>query len=239
MVVYKITNLVNKKVYIGQTIQSIKDRLNHHFRANKATPLYRAHLKYGRESFSIEVIDTALTIDELNEKEIYWIEFYKSTEYDIGYNLMSGGGNKGRHSEESKKKMSETHKANMTDERKQLISERTKEGMTEEVRKRLSEIKAGIKQSPELIEKRAAARIGYKWTEESKRKSSETQKGRKKSPEQIEKVRKALLGRKRTPEAIEKTAAANRGRKATPEQREKYRKAALLREAKRRENRES
>jgi len=239
MVIYKITNKLNNKVYIGQTVQSLKDRLNHHFRSSPNSPMFRARKKHGKENFSIEEIDTAQTLEELNEKEIYWIAFYHSTNREKGYNLMSGGGNKGKHSEESKKKMSESHKAGMTEERKNLISEKTKLGMTEEVRKKISEVQKGRKHSAELIEKRIAPRRGYKWTEESKKKSSETQKGRKKTPEQIEKVASKLRGRKQSPEVIEKRRLANIGRKATPEQREKYRQAALKREAKRRENREN
>ena len=115
MRIYKITNTQNTKVYIGQTVQKLSDRLNHHFRANPESVMYRAGAKHGRENFTIEEIDSASSIEELNEKEIYWIAFYNSTDRSKGYNLMSGGGNKGSHSEESNLKMSKSQKASMTE----------------------------------------------------------------------------------------------------------------------------
>ena len=82
MWIYKITNIQNNKVYIGQTIRPIKDRLNRHI--NDAlhnildTHFARAIRKYGKESFIIEEIDTASSQEELNQKEQYWIRYYDS-----------------------------------------------------------------------------------------------------------------------------------------------------------------
>lgn len=82
MWIYKITNIQNNKVYIGQTIRPIKQRINRHF--NDAlnnildTHFARAIRKYGKENFIIEEIDTAQTQDELNRKEQYWIQYYNS-----------------------------------------------------------------------------------------------------------------------------------------------------------------
>ena len=82
MWIYKITNIQNNKVYIGQTIRPIKQRINRHF--NDAlnnildTHFARAIRKYGKENFIIEEIDTAQTQDELNKKEQYWIQYYNS-----------------------------------------------------------------------------------------------------------------------------------------------------------------
>lgn len=71
--------------------------------------MYKAFNKHGYENFTIDIIDTAETIDELNSKEIYWISYYDSTNRDKGYNLCEGGSNTVgfRHSEESKRLMSE------------------------------------------------------------------------------------------------------------------------------------
>ena len=99
MWIYKITNIQNNKVYIGQTIRPVQDRLHRHI--NDAlnnilnTHFARAIRKYGKDSFKIEIIDTAQTQDELNEKEQYWIRFYDSVKN--GYNetdaICKSGGN--------------------------------------------------------------------------------------------------------------------------------------------------
>ena len=99
MWIYKITNIQNNKVYIGQTIRPIKDRLNRHI--NDAlhnildTHFARAIRKYGKESFIIEEIDTASSQEELNQKEQYWIQYYNAT--IDGYNetdaIYKCGGN--------------------------------------------------------------------------------------------------------------------------------------------------
>lgn len=111
MVVYKITNNINEKVYIGQTVQTLKRRWDGHvFPSNeKKSVIDMAIRKYGRENFSIQVIDRGSSIDELNEKEIFWIAFFNSTSPN-GYNISSGGSNR-LTSDASKKKLSETHKA--------------------------------------------------------------------------------------------------------------------------------
>lgn len=93
--VYKITNLINGKIYIGQVYnKSIYDRFNRHCKeASKTSRSYlgRAIYKYGKDNFKIEVIEIGYSTLELNEKEKYWINHYNSTNSSIGYNLTSGG----------------------------------------------------------------------------------------------------------------------------------------------------
>ena len=99
MWIYKITNIQNQKVYIGQTIRPIDQRFKRHL--NDAlhnisdTHLARAIRKYGKDSFTIQVIDSATSQDELNQKEQYWIRYYNSVEK--GYNEIDAiskcGGN--------------------------------------------------------------------------------------------------------------------------------------------------
>lgn len=88
MDIYKITNIQNNKVYIGQTIRPIEQRFHRHISdaLNNVsdTHLARAIRKYGKDSFVIEKIDSAKTQEELNGKEQYWIRYYNSVKY--GYN---------------------------------------------------------------------------------------------------------------------------------------------------------
>ena len=92
--IYKITNLVNSKIYIGQSRQ-IEKRFQQHKNQAKFleedkwySPLYIDMYSFGIDNFSFEVIEEC-TIEELNEKEEYWIKYYNSQEN--GYNITSGG----------------------------------------------------------------------------------------------------------------------------------------------------
>lgn len=95
MFIYKITNKINNKIYIGQVYnKTIYDRFNRHIKsASSESKSYigRAIAKYGAENFVIEEIDKANSLEELNNKEIYWIKYYNSTDKNIGYNLTPGG----------------------------------------------------------------------------------------------------------------------------------------------------
>lgn len=109
MIVYKIQNKINGKIYIGQTVGTLEHRMSQH-KANgkKISVIGNAIHKYGWENFDVEVIDEADTIEELNQKEIYWIGYYKSISPN-GYNLELGGRN-ALHEEETRKKISEANK---------------------------------------------------------------------------------------------------------------------------------
>ena len=91
--IYKITNNINGKIYIGKTMRSIKQRWKEHL-ANikkeecKNRLLYRAINKYGVENFSIEKIEECSDII-LSDREKYWIEYYNS--FKNGYNATKGG----------------------------------------------------------------------------------------------------------------------------------------------------
>jgi group I intron endonuclease len=95
--IYKITNIVNSKIYIGQTIQEkLEKRLTKHIRdaRNKTTnsALHNSIRKYGFENFVIELIEDKLTTKiDLDRKEKFWISSTKSNVKAIGYNLTNGG----------------------------------------------------------------------------------------------------------------------------------------------------
>lgn len=89
-VIYKITNKVNGKVYIGQTKNGFKSRYGGNLYKNtKNIYLKRSIEKYGIDNFEIcEIIDVAFSREELNLKESMWIARNNSTDNKYGYNLI-------------------------------------------------------------------------------------------------------------------------------------------------------
>ena len=87
--IYIIKNKINKKVYIGQTCQSPKERFAQHMKPSThktrgSYKLYNAIKKYGKENFYFEVLEKNISKKEIDEKEIYYINLYDS--YYNGYN---------------------------------------------------------------------------------------------------------------------------------------------------------
>lgn len=94
--IYKITNKVNGKIYIGKTLKTIEGRWKEHLKDYKCSqfekrPLYSAMKKYDVENFSIEEVEECSS-EILSEREIYWIDFYDS--FRSGYNATKGGDGK-------------------------------------------------------------------------------------------------------------------------------------------------
>lgn len=97
MFIYKITNLINGKIYIGQTVKSVQCRWTQHKRDalnGFDYILYRAMRKHGLDNFSVEEIDGANSLSELNYKETQYIWKFNSHISQGGYNTLFGGNNK-------------------------------------------------------------------------------------------------------------------------------------------------
>lgn len=118
MIIYKTTNIVNGKIYIGF---DTRNKSNYY---GSGLKIKNALKKYGKTNFKKEIIEYCNTIEELYEREIYWIAYFHSRDDSIGYNIHKGGlgGNKPhdktkpnpmlgrRHTEESKKIIGEKNK---------------------------------------------------------------------------------------------------------------------------------
>lgn len=97
-VIYKAENIVNGKVYIGQTTKSLRHRKNAHLATSrldsglKRNSLFmRAIRKYGTHNFKWEIIDSSNNHFELSSKEIFWIGYYEANNPSKGYNMTEGG----------------------------------------------------------------------------------------------------------------------------------------------------
>lgn len=92
--IYKIENLINHKVYIGQSVNIKRRWREHQYYAQnseqKPEHLYLSMAYYGIENFSFEVIEYCSQKD-LDSREIYWISYYQSTDREKGYNIETGG----------------------------------------------------------------------------------------------------------------------------------------------------
>jgi group I intron endonuclease len=115
--IYKITNLINNKIYIGSAKKCEVRKKQHENIFNNSMAISRAICKYGWENFSFEIIETC-EIKDLLIREQYWIDLYRSYDELIGYNIAKSTTAFARglkHSEESKRKMSELCKRRFSD----------------------------------------------------------------------------------------------------------------------------
>lgn len=145
MVVYKITNLITGKLYIGQTVQTLEQRWKQHLvfvNRNKNTKLSNAIRKYGPQSFLIESIEEAPDQQTLNEREQYWIKHYSTLNSTVGYNMTAGGTG------------GDTFTNNPNKEQIQAKM-KLRPGMTEEVKKKKSEF---LKQNNPMADPEIRAR---------------------------------------------------------------------------------
>jgi len=135
--IYVIENLVNGKMYVGQTINLESRRRAHFSPSSKCPYICNAVKKYGKENFDFVLLEALPTIEISNEREKYWIEFL-GTLSPRGYNLRYGGDAGGRPSQETIEKV---RKGNLG----RIHSEEEKERRAASLR--------GRKNTPETIER--------------------------------------------------------------------------------------
>ena len=218
MLIYKATNTINNKYYIGQTIRSLEKRIDGHLKDSK-NPKFYFHFaikKYGIEKFKWTILEFCYSQKELDEKEMWYIKHFKSFG-EVGYNLTEGGSGSGGHkcSEESRKKMSEYHKG-------KKMSEETKKKMSDSQKGK----KLGTHPSDETRKKMSDSQKGKILSEETKKKIGEFQKGnnyalgnklsketKKKISEMSKGVKNGFFGKKHTEETKKKISKFHKGNK--------------------------
>jgi group I intron endonuclease len=199
MYIYKITNLINNKIYIGKA-KDIQKRFKTHeyLSKNPKTLLHNAIKKNGIDSFKIEEIGNCVTDEEANEKEKYFINYYNSL--NSGYNLTTGGDGGDtlfkltpEQRELRIEKIKKTFALPMV--KLKLVTAHTGIPLSEEHKKnlRLAHLKvlaSGFTMSKESRQKISVAhkgkpstRIDYHHTEETRRKISLANKGKVRSEE--------------------------------------------------------
>jgi group I intron endonuclease len=178
--IYKITNTINNKGYVGQTWKTIQKRFQEHKRPayKGCIHLHNALNKYGRDNFTIELLTVCGTQDTADYWERYFITKYNSI--DNGYNLRNGG-----HGDYNvlSKKLSATMKGRPSPLRgrpqpKELVLRRTRG-------------QKGRKKSPEQVAKLVAALTGRKQTPEhiANMKTAQAARAYKHSPETLAKMK--------------------------------------------------
>jgi len=216
MLIYLIENTVNGKIYIGQTVQTLKDRMYSHKSDSKRNDSYlcKAIRKHGWESFKFYILDnTAKTQEQLNSNEISWIACFNSTNKKIGYNIENGGKGIGKMSDETKKKLSIANKGKThSDETKKKISiAGTGRSHSEEAKKKISIANTGENHpmfgkqvSDETKKKLSIAHTGKITLEETKKKISIAHTGKIISDETKKKMSIAGTGRTHSEETKKK-----------------------------------
>lgn len=177
MIVYKITNLINKKIYIGQTTRTLSARWIDHCasafcpcRQDITNMLHNAMRKYGKENFLCEVVATANSLDELNALEIDIIKQYSTLDKKLGYNLQAGGKNS-KHTDETREKISKGHKGKkLSNHTKQKLREiNTGKRLSAETIERMSHNMKIIARSPFFIKRMQETQL-ERWTNIDERK---------------------------------------------------------------------
>lgn len=204
-IVYCIEHVSSGRVYIGQTTADLADRWSAHKKDKCCSRLHRAIHKYGEMAFSKKILDTAGSKEELNEKEIFHIERFGSTNRERGFNLRQGG-SFGKHSEESKQKMS--------------ISVR-KAYEDPAFKAKLSLARTGIKASEETRKKRSIALSGREFSDAAKKKMSKAKLDNWGSEQYRSAIARGQAIARESPEYVDKVSLNTKAQWANPEKRKK------------------
>ncbi len=219
--VYKITNLINNKIYIGKSYISMKKRWSEHKKGRGNKHLFNSINKYGINNFKFEILLAINTINELNEInlneiEIEYIRKYKSYISKFGYNKTLGGDGQ-RCNEETRNKIRLQALNKSKEWREKISKSKTGKSLSNETKNKISESKKN----------KLSNRKGKQHSLETKRKMSISQKKRfscektKISQETKRKISNAHCGKKLTEEHKKKLSLVNKNKKLSEETKRK------------------
>jgi group I intron endonuclease len=200
MIIYKTTNTINGKIYIGQ------DTKNNSKYLGSGILLKKAIKKYGKEIFIKEILEKCIDKNMLDEREKYWIQHYDSRNPNIGYNIAYGGeGVIGlKHSPETKEKIRNTLKnkpisQNSLDALIRSRGHRKGKAISDEQKSAISKANKGKTAwnknktlSTETKLKMRKSKLGKMLSEEHKLKISKKSKGRKHNEDTKQKISETL-----------------------------------------------
>lgn len=235
--IYFIKNLKNGKLYIGQSVD-IRDRITHHkyhLKANKHSNehLQRSYNKAGINNFEFKALEYC-DEEQRDEREVYWIHFYKSNTKKYGYNIESGGHANKKLSEEAKLKMSKARKGRKMPPRteehiRKLADAHIGHKHSKDSKQKMSESRKGKKLSEYQKQCLLNSRIGSKHSEETKRKWSEQRKGKTLTEDHKRKMSEGMKGKNtylRSEETKKRMSESMKGSKKRPQSEEHKRKRA-------------
>ena len=246
MIIYKTTNLINGKFYIGKDERNKPDYLGSGINVQSAIK------KYGEENFIKETVEVCSTREELIEREKYWIKETKSQE--IGYYIADGGWGGNTYDEETRERISQEFKGREVDPKTIEKTKKTREKrkqenpdvykMSEEQKQILSKTHKGKvhpkewrERQSEVMKKLYHSEYTSKFEKFIENQKSENKRGEKspmwgtKASEETRRKQseahkknpvKYWLGKKQSPESIEKRRQKQLGRKWSDETRKKY-----------------
>lgn len=205
--VYEIRNLIDNKVYVGQSV-NLKRRWRDHRKALDSSRhgncyLQHAWVKHGSQAFAFNILEECAE-EELNEREAFHIESFNSLSRNSGYNLEVLVGGRKQISEETRAKMAASKIGRPMHPATLAAFPGCHKGRTrsEEFKENLRRLNTGKNASEETRQRLSESHKGHFPTEETRSKLSEAGKGRAVSEETRAKISLANKGRKRTPEQL-------------------------------------
>lgn len=188
-----------------------------------AVYFHKSLAKYGADKFEWSVLEEVPTDQNINDREKYWISFYKSYDPNYGYNLTYGGDNTAPN-KETREKMSKSQKGKLAGEK----HPRWGKHCSDITKKRISDSLQGHPVSEETLKKLVLSHIGQSaWnkgkpmSEETKLKLSRVNKGKKHSNATRQKISAAGKGRIVTEETRKKIGMKHKGKCISKEARQK------------------
>ena len=216
--VYKITNTINNKSYIGISIhEPTKGRIKKHLSGHGNRIIANAVKKYGKDAFTYEILEANVFDEFLPDLEVAYIAKF-NTVTPHGYNLTSGGEKNKSPSEETRRKLSEFNKGKIlsAETRRKMSKANKGKTLSKEHRRKLSEANKGKTHSAETRRKLSEVNKGKKQkphSEETRHRISEAKKGKPHSVETRRKISEAQKGRKHSAETLRKMSETKKGEK--------------------------